>query len=98
MIDANDATCPRCRAPLPADAPADLCPPCLLSDTQGEKIEVPLVNLSFPQRANRMLALAVAVIGAILLGGRWLGQRQAASKRPLTTAPNWRGLLRAGEA
>src|SRR5262249_566211 len=81
LADANHATCPRCGAPVPADVPGGLCPRCLLSDTQGEKTEVPLVNPSFPQRASRKraVALVVTAIGAILLGGLWFGsgcQRQ----------------------
>ena len=75
MTDPDGATCVRCGAPLPADDPAGLCPRCLPSGTQASQSQDAAVSPSSPQgaRRKRWLAPAAAVIGAILLGGLWLG-------------------------
>jgi tetratricopeptide (TPR) repeat protein len=75
MTDPDGATCVRCGAPLPADGRADLCPRCLSSGAQSGQSQDAAVSPSSPQaaRRKRSLAPAASVIGAILLGGLWLG-------------------------
>ena len=77
MADPDRATCPRCGAPLAADNPACFCPGCLLSDGAGGPTEDPPVSPSSGEGARPKrtltLALAVAAIGAILVGGLWFG-------------------------
>ena len=81
MADANHATCPRCGATLPADAPVDLCPRCLVFDPQSDKKAARPVSPSPPGRARRKLILAsvVLALGAILVGGLWSAYRWAAA-------------------
>ena len=86
MTDPDGATCVRCGAPLPADDRASHCPRCLSSGTQSGQSQDAAVSPSSPQgaRRKRWLALATAVIGAILLGGLWLGnewRRQSDEQR-----------------
>ena len=85
MANAARVTCPRCGAPLPADGPAGRCPRCHLSDTQGDKTEIPPASPSASGRAFGKLALAsaVAAFAAILLGGS--GPGTCASSRPTPT-------------
>jgi tetratricopeptide (TPR) repeat protein len=77
MTDPDGATCVRCGAPLPAYDRAGLCPRCLSSGTQSGQSQDAAVSPSSPQgaRRKRWLAPAAAVIGAILLGGLWLGNQ-----------------------
>jgi len=94
MVDADRATCPRCGVPLPADDLAGLCLHCLLSDTQGDRIEIPPVKPSSPGRVRRNLTLTLAsagtAIGAILLGELWFENRreQPADAKALFTFGN----------
>ena len=51
LMNASDTpplspTCPKCRAPLPLDAPCGLCPTCLL-DAAGVESEAPAVDDPF---------------------------------------------------
>jgi len=75
MADAYGATCPRCGAPLPANALAGLCPCCILSDAQGAESAAPRVDRPSPRRPRRKLPLAsvASAMGAILLAGVWFG-------------------------
>ncbi len=75
MTDPDVATCVRCGAPLPADDRAGLCPRCLSSGTQSGQSQDAAVSPTSPQgaRRKRWPAPAAAMIGAILLGGLWLG-------------------------
>ncbi len=84
MADADRATCPRCGAPLPADAPPGLCPRCRPSGAHGDRTEIPPVSPPAPGRARTnsspvnslglrtsIKASAIAAVVAILLGGLW---------------------------
>ena len=42
----TDNTCPQCHTPLPADAPAGLCPRCLIRSAAG--LAEPAPDVDFP--------------------------------------------------
>jgi tetratricopeptide (TPR) repeat protein len=76
MSDLGPATCPRCGASISAGGADGLCPRCLASDPQnghGQDVPVPLTS-SKRSRRKRWLALAAVGIGAMVLGGVWIGK------------------------
>ncbi len=73
MADANHATCPQCGAPFSDGDAAGLCPRCRPADAPARQSEEHPVSPSSRTGARRTLTLvlAVAALGAALLGGLW---------------------------
>ncbi len=76
MTDLDPATCPQCGPPISSGGTPALCPRCVLADAPGGESRDSPVALSSPAGAPRKGSLtpAPAAIGAILLGGLWIGK------------------------
>ena len=88
MPDANEGTCPRCNAPLPAGEPAGICPWCGTTDRRAEQTENPPdgASPSAPVRRKQKLKSLLTGICAIVLVGFWLIDRSNPWGRKLSVA------------
>ena len=68
-MNSSAATCPQCRAPLPADAPHGLCPACLLAAVAAPT-EVDASKLAAPAPALAAVAAAFPQLEILELIGR----------------------------
>ena len=85
MSDPDRATCVRCGAPIPADDRRASARAASRLERKRARARDAAVSSPFPQgaRRKRWLAPAVVAIGAILLGGLWIGKT---SRRPSDAA------------